>query len=142
DAVETMLHIIIPCTGVVALLIGIILGKGIGDLLAKFISQLSGDYWGFLAIGLICSLPFLSPLLGPVGVIVQALGSFFGVDIGKGNILPHLALSALYALNTHNVAYCIPVGLGLPEEVTKQIDIGLLFVSYSRFFTGISRNFC
>ena len=51
-------------------------------------SPLAGNIWGLLAIGFICSLPFLSPLLGPGGVIGQVLGTLIGVEIGKGNIPP------------------------------------------------------
>lgn len=41
---------------------------------------------GITALGLICSIPGLSALLGPGAVITQIIGTLVGTEIGKGTI--------------------------------------------------------
>ncbi|BDE67836.1 PTS sorbitol transporter subunit IIB [Cutibacterium acnes] len=139
DAVQAMLTTIIPFMGFVAMLIGIINASGFGTWLTKLLIPLAGNGIGLIVLGLICSLPFLSPLLGPGAVIGQIIGTLIGVEIGKHNIHPSLALPALFAINTQNACDFIPVGLGLAEAAPETVEVGVPSVLYSRFLNGVPR---
>ncbi|MGQ4818343.1 PTS glucitol/sorbitol transporter subunit IIB, partial [Enterococcus faecium] len=102
EGVQTMINTVIPFMAFVSLLIGVIQGSGIGEFFANIMAPLAGNIEGLTIIGFICSLPFLSPLLGRGAVIRQVIGTLIGVESGKGNIPPQLALPALFAINTQN----------------------------------------
>ncbi|NEP85211.1 MAG: PTS glucitol/sorbitol transporter subunit IIB [Okeania sp. SIO3B3] len=137
DSLDQILRNIIPFMAFIALVIGIILESGIGDIIANALTPLAGNLFGLIIISIVCALPILSPLLGPGAVIAQVVGTLLGSTlIAQGTIHPRLALPALFAINPQVGCDFIPVGLALGEAEPETVEVGVPAILFSRLITG------
>lgn len=138
NTIDMVIKNILPFMAFISMLVGLINYTGIDKFIATGVNPSSGNIFGLLILSLICSLPILSPVLGPGAVIAQAVGVLLGVEIGKGTIPPAMALPALFAINSQAGADFVPVGLTLAEAEAEPytVEIGVPAVLFFRMVTG------
>ena len=136
ETVDNLIKNIIPFMLFVSLLIGIINYTGFAKIIANVLTPLAGNLWGLLLLALICSIPFLSPLIVPGAILAQVMSVLVGNEIAKGAIPPSFALPALYAVNAQVGADFVPVGLTLMEADSKTIEAGVPAFLFSKLLTG------
>ena len=136
DAVKTCLDMLLPFMGFAALFIGICRGSGLTVFLAEFMKPMGGSLPGLFLIGILCSIPGLSAILGAGAVAAQIFSTVTGDLILSGSIAPSLALPALFAINCQCACDFIPVGLGMMESKPETMQLGVTSVTLSRFATG------
>lgn len=136
DTVDTLIRNIIPFMLFVSVLIGIINYTGFADVIANLLSPMAGSIWGLIAIGVFCSIPFLSPLICPGAIIASVLSLLIGNQIAAGTIPAHYALPALYAVNAQVGSDFAPVGMTLMEAEAETIEAGVPAFLIGKLLTG------
>lgn len=136
DTIDMVIKNILPFMAFTATLLGIISASGLGNVIANTIAPLCGTLPGMLVISIVCSLPFLSPILGPGAVIAQIVGTLLGAQFATGAIPARYALPALFAIDGQVGADFVPVGLSLGEAEPETIEYGVPAVLFSRIVTG------
>jgi PTS system glucitol/sorbitol-specific IIC component len=136
EAVKTCLEMILPFMGFAALFVGICKGSGLTGFLAGLIGPAGRSLPGLMILGIICSLPGLSAVLGAGAAAAQIFSTVIGTLIASGSLTPAMALPALFAINCQCACDFIPVGLGMTEARPETTQVGIAAVTMSRFATG------
>ena len=136
DSIDMVIRNVLPFMAFTSTLLGIISASGLGNVIANTISPLCSTLPGMLLICFICSLPVLSPILGPGAVITQVVGTLLGAQFAIGAIPAQYALPALFAIDGQVGADFVPVGLSLGEAEPETIEMGVPAVLFSRIVTG------
>jgi PTS system glucitol/sorbitol-specific IIC component len=136
ETIDMVIKNILPFMAFTSTILGIISASGLGNVIANTIAPLCGTLPGMLVICIICSLPFLSPILGPGAVIAQIVGTLLGAQFAVGAIPAKYALPALFAIDGQVGGDFVPVGLSLGEAEPETIEYGVPAVLFSRMVTG------
>ncbi len=136
DTIDMVIKNILPFMAFTSTILGIISASGLGNIIANTIAPICSTLPGMLVISFICSLPFLSPILGPGAVIAQVVGTLLGAQFATGAIPAQYALPALFAIDGQVGGDFVPVGLSLGEAEPETIEYGVPAVLFSRLVTG------
>src|SRR5699024_6484188 len=123
-SVDLLLRTIVPFMIFVSILVATVEYTGVGEVIANVLSPLGSSLWGLLLISIICSFPFLSPILGPGAAVAQVVGVLVGTQIAAGAIPPQYALPALFAINAQVGGDFFPVAMSLMEAKPKTVEYG------------------
>ena len=136
QSVDAVIRNILPFMAFTSTILGIITATGLGDIIAHTVAPMIGSVPGMVLLAFICGIPFISPILGPGGVIAQLVGVLAGNMFASGAIAPQLALPALFAIDAQVGCDFVPVGLSLGEAEPETVEYGVPAVLYERIVSG------
>lgn len=136
DTIEMVITVLLPFIAFIAAIIGIVNATGIGNVIAKAVVPLASSLPGLLLLAALASFPILSPILGPGAVIAQIVGTFVGVEIGKGNIAPSMAIPGIFAINAQVGCDFYPVAIAMQDAEPETVEIGTTAGLLARQVTG------
>lgn len=136
DTVQDVIRNILPFMAFVSVLIGIINYTGFANVLSGVLTPLAGSLPGMLAIGMFCSIPFLSPLICPGAIIASVLSVLVGDQIAAGTIPANFALPGFFAVNCQVGSDFAPVGMTLMEAKPETIEIGYPAFLFGKLITS------
>lgn len=136
DTVNDVIKNILPFMAFVSVLIGIINYTGFANVLANVLTPLAGSLPGMIAIGLFCSIPFLSPLICPGAIIASVLSVLIGDQIASGAIPANFALPGFFAVNCQVGSDFAPVGMTLMEAKPETIEVGYPAFLFGKLITS------
>lgn len=65
ESVKIVINTILPFMVFVSAIVGVVLGSGLGNIIADALSSFANKPLGLLILGIISAIPFISPILGP-----------------------------------------------------------------------------
>lgn len=133
NAFKVCLETIIPFLIFVATVFTLITQTGIGSVIADGLAGIATSPIGLLAIGMIITIPLLSPIIGPGAVIPQIIGTLIGGMIASGDVPLTMALPAVFAIHQPCGADFIPIGMSLTEAEPETMEVGVSAVLFSKF---------
>ena len=109
--------------------------SGLGSIIGSEIALLTNPVLALLIIFVVCLIPSVSPILGPVLLIAIAAAVFTGEQIAEGAVNPSVALAALLALDAQLGGSFIPPRLALGEHEPETINAGVPGIVFTRLIT-------
>lgn len=124
-SVNIVITSIIPAFAFISLLVGIVQYTGIADGVAEIMGPRLGTIFGILIIGIIISIPVISPIIAAGAAFPGVCSAILGAMLISGDLQPAMALPALFAIDAACACDFIAPGLALGEAEKETI-----FVAY------------